>query len=143
MKTIQTKVAIIGYNTIERIVFMRILDGAEIELENAFQNQEAVRQLTNGEKHLLVVDARSVDVYVSKEARAFSAAFKENDPCIAKAFVINSTANRLIGNFYINFNKPKVPTKLFSTEEKAVEWLKSFLYLTELENLPTKKRAKE
>ncbi|HET6226346.1 MAG TPA: hypothetical protein VFF27_08710 [Bacteroidia bacterium] len=143
MKTIQTKVAVISYNAIERIVIMRILDGAEIELENAHQNQEAVKQLTNNEKHLLIVDARSVDVYVSKEARAYSAEFKQNDPCIAKAFIINSTANRLIGNFYINFNKPKVPTKLFSNEEKAVEWLKSFLYLTELEDIPTKKRAKK
>jgi|SRR3954463_3256459 len=138
MKTIQTKVAIISYNTIERIVNMKILDGAEIELENAIQNEEAVKQLTNGEKHLLVVDARSIDVYVSKEARAYSAN-KPSDLCIAKAFIINSTANRLIGNFYINFNKPKAPTKLFSNEEKAVEWLKSFLYLTELENIPSKK----
>lgn len=136
MKTIQTKVAIISYNSIERIVYMKILDGAEIELENAIQNQEAVKLLTNNEKHLLVVDARGIDVYVSKEARAFSADRIPSAPCIAKAFIVNSTANRLIGNFYINFNKPKVPTKIFSTIEKATEWLNSFLYLTELDNTP-------
>lgn len=143
MKTIQTKTAIISFNSIERLVYMRILDGAEIELECALENQEAVKQLTNGDKHLLIVDARSINVYVSKEARAFSAEFKKGDPCIAKAFIVNSTANRLIGNFYINFNKPAVPTKLFSNEEKATEWLKSFLYLTELENIPTKRKKSE
>ena len=140
MKTIQTKVAIISYNSIERIVYMKILDGAEIELENAIQNQEAVKQLTNDEKHLLVVDARSIDVYVSKEARAFSAERKASDPCIAKAFIVNSTANRLIGNFYINFNKPNVPTKLFSTVEKAVEWLNTFFFFFELQNIPKKRK---
>lgn len=142
MKTIQTKVATISYDPKSRIVRMKILDGAEIEVENAAENREAVFQLTSGEKHLLVVDARSVNVYVSKEARAYSAAFEAGGPCIAKAFVVNSTANRLIGNFYINFNKPKVATKLFSGEEKAVEWLKGFLYLTELEDVPSKKPNK-
>lgn len=142
MKTIQTKVAIISYNSFERIVYMKILDRAEIELENAIQNQEAVKQLTNNEKHLLVVDARGIDVYVSKEARTFSADRKAADPCIAKAFIVNSTANRLIGNFYINFNKPNIPTKLFSTVEKATEWLNSYLYLTELENIPKKREDK-
>lgn len=141
MKTIQTKVAIISYNSIERIVYMKIMDGAEIELENAIQNQEAVKLLTNNEKHLLVVDARGVDVYVSKEARAFSAARDASAPCIAKAFIVNSTANRLIGNFYINFNKPKIPTRIFSTTEKAIEWLNSFLYLTELQNIPKKENG--
>lgn len=140
MKTIQTKVAIISYNSIERIVYMKILDGAEIELENAIQNQDAVKQLTNNEKHLLVVDARGIDVYVSKDARTFSANRKAGDPCIAKAFIVNSTANRLIGNFYINFNKPNIPTKIFSSEEKAIEWLKSFLYLTELEDIRDKRK---
>ena len=108
---------------------MTILEGAEIELENAIENYEAAQSLTGPTKHLLLVDANS-NVYISKEARAYSAELKANSP-IAMAVVVSSTANRLIGNFYINFNKPKVPTKLFSSDEKAIEWLKGFLYLTE------------
>ncbi len=140
MKTIQTKVASISYDPKTRIVRMKIIDGAEIEVEHAKENREATLNLTNNEKHLLIVDARSINVYVSKEARSYSAEFEAGGPCIAKAFIVNSVANRLIGNFYINFNKPKVPTKLFSNEEKAIEWLTEFLYLTELDHVPSKKK---
>ena len=137
MKTIQTKVATFSYNSNERLLRMTILEGAEIELENAIQNYETAQSLTGDTKHLLLVDAHA-NVYISKEARSYSAELKPNSP-IAMAVVVTSTANRLIGNFYINFNKPKVPTKIFSTEEKAIEWLKGYLYLTELEPVPNKK----
>lgn len=137
MKTIHTKVASFSYNQSERLLHMTILEGAEIELENAIENYEAAQSLTGPTKHLLLVDAHS-NVYISKEARAYSAELKPNSP-IAMAVVVSSTANRLIGNFYINFNKPKVPTKLFSSDDKAIEWLKGFLYLTELDHIPSKK----
>jgi hypothetical protein len=141
MKTIQTKVATFSYHPNERLLHMTILEGAEIELENAIENYEAAYTLTRATKHLLLVDAKA-NVYISKEARAYSAELKPNSP-IAMAIIVTSTANRLIGNFYINFNKPKVPTKLFSTEEKALEWLKDYLYLTELDEVPTRKPTKK
>ncbi|HRG53752.1 MAG TPA: hypothetical protein PLL00_13030 [Bacteroidia bacterium] len=132
MKTIHTKVATFSYNPNERLLHMKIMDGAEIELENAIENYEAAQLLVGGHKHLLLVDATS-NVYISKEAKTYSAKQKPNSP-VAMAVIATSTANRLVGNFYINFNKPTVPTKLFATEEKAIEWLKTFLYLTEPEN---------
>jgi hypothetical protein len=137
MKTIQTKVAYFSYDSRSRILRMKIMEDASIEVEDAIQNYEAASALTNGEKHLLLVDAQA-NVYISKETRIYSAQTKPNSP-LAMALIVNSTANRLIGNFYINFNKPKVPTKLFPTEEKALKWLEEFLYLTELEPASTKK----
>jgi hypothetical protein len=137
MKTIQTKVAYFSYDSRSRILRMKLMEDASIEVEDAVQNYEAAASLTNGEKHLLLVDAQA-NVYVSKETRIYSAQTKPNSP-LAMALIVNSTANRLIGNFYINFNKPKVPTKLFPTEEKALKWLEEFLYLTELDTVPSKK----
>jgi hypothetical protein len=137
MKTIQTKVAYFSYDSRSRILRMKIMEDASIEVEDAIQNYEAATALTNGEKHLLLVDAQA-NVYISKETRIYSAQTKPNSP-LAMALIVNSTANRLIGNFYINFNKPKVPTKLFPTEEKALKWLEEFLYLTELDPVPTKR----
>jgi hypothetical protein len=141
MKTIQTKVAYFSYDSRSRILRMKIMEDASIEVEDAIQNYEAASSLTNGEKHLLLVDAQA-NVYISKETRIYSAQTKPNSP-LAMALIVNSTANRLIGNFYINFNKPKVPTKLFPTEEKALKWLEEFLYLTELDPVPTKRSDKK
>jgi hypothetical protein len=44
---------------------------------------------------------------------------------IAEAFLINSLANLLIANFYIKFNRPPNPTKVFNNLESALEWLRS------------------
>jgi len=129
MKTIHTKVATFSYNHNERLLRMKILEGAEIELENAIENYEAAQLLVGNTKHLLLVDG-SANVYISKEAKAYSAKLKPNSP-IAMAVIVTTSANRIVGNLYINFNKPVVPTRLFSAEERAIEWLKDFLYLTE------------
>jgi hypothetical protein len=137
MKTIQTKVAYFSYDSRSRILRMKLMDEASIEVEDAIQNYEAALSLTHGEKHLLLVDAQA-NVYISKETRIYSAQSKPNSP-LAMALIVNSTANRLIGNFYINFNKPKVPTKLFPSEEKALKWLEEFLYLTEMDPVPSKR----
>jgi hypothetical protein len=129
MNKIVTRTAVISYNSIARILRIEILEGAEIELSDALQNYEATKILTKNDKYLILVDGRT-SLSVSREARGFAAQSK-NDGCTACAFIITSTANKLIGNFYINVNKPNTPTRIFSSEEKAIEWLESFLYKTE------------
>jgi hypothetical protein len=129
MNKIITRTAEITYTPENRILRIKILEGAEIELSDALQNLEATKLLTKKDRYLILVDGR-VSLSVSREARAFAAQSK-NDNSIASAMIITSTANKLIGNFYINVNKPNIPTRIFSSEEKAIEWLSGFLYQTE------------
>lgn len=42
---------------------------------------------------------------------------------IADAFVIHSLSQKLIANFYMNFHKPYVPTRFFTKEKDAIDWL--------------------
>jgi hypothetical protein len=130
MKKITTKTAEISYDSLSRLLRVKILPGAEIELDDAIQNFTATKMLTNNDNYLVLVDGR-VSLSVSREARNFASQVKTDEGRIAEAFIITSTANKLLGNFYINVNKPTVPTKIFSSEEKALEWLESFLYKTE------------
>ena len=61
------------------------------------------------------------------EARAYIAT-PESDPyASAEAYVVTSLSQKLVGNVYLSFNKPARPTHIFTSEEKAVEWLKQFL----------------
>lgn len=62
-----------------------------------------------------------------KEAREFGAGKEGTKYAIAVAFVIRSLAQKILGNAYIKINKPIVPTALFDNEEKALEWLKTFI----------------
>lgn len=60
---------------------------------------------------------------LAPEVREFSASDKNNNFTIADALVISSQAHKLVTNFYIKFNKPAKPTKVFTDRLKAIEWL--------------------
>lgn len=130
MNKIITRTAEVSYNSLTRILKISILEGSDVDLADAIQNYEATKALTKNDRYLVLVDGR-VNLSISREARAFAAQAKNNNESIATALIITSTANKLIGNFYINVNKPHIPTRIFSSEEKAVEWLQGFLYRTE------------
>jgi hypothetical protein len=40
------------------------------------------------------------------------------------ALVVWSPLSRVIGNFFLGLNKPKFPTRLFTAESAALEWLR-------------------
>jgi hypothetical protein len=46
---------------------------------------------------------------------------------VADAFVIDSLAQRILGNFYLKFNKPQFPTRFFNSKEEALIWLEAFV----------------
>lgn len=59
---------------------------------------------------------------MDKAARDYLATEGSKD-VIAVALIAESTAQKLMTNFYLSVSRPTVPTKMFSTEEEA----KSFL----------------
>ena len=126
---ITTRIAEVSYYE-DRILKIEFPTDVYVELEDTIQIHEACEMLTKGEKYLKLVIANGTMIS-SKETRSYRATLKENDGRMAEALVYKSLGNQIFFNFYITFHKPLVPTKLFSSEEKALEWLKSFLYLTE------------
>ncbi len=62
-----------------------------------------------------------------KDIREYAASEESNVTTAAVAFVVNVLALKFVGNFYISFNKPARPTRLFETKEEAVEWLRTFI----------------
>ena len=109
----------------EGILHLKIIKDANITLENIKENYSSFKQLLGNNRVLLLIDSR-VKYKFSKEARAYTASKQGNLNRIATAFLINSFSGRLRANFYIWFNSPIVPTRIFTSEEKALNWLKSF-----------------
>lgn len=60
------------------------------------------------------------------EARAFSGSEEVMKHSSAIAFLSKTTAEKLLANFFIRFNKPSKPTKGFTNETEAIAWLKQF-----------------
>lgn len=45
----------------------------------------------------------------------------------AAALITGSAINRTIGNIFLKIDRPPVPLKLFTSEEKARKWLRQFV----------------
>lgn len=95
-----------------------------VSLSQAKELFDAYIKITQGKKtpHLFTV---SKFVIMEKEVMEFMSTVA-NKSGLADAFVIHSLPQKIIGNFYLQFHKPAIPTKLFSTKEKAIEWLLSY-----------------
>ncbi|MBK9283472.1 MAG: hypothetical protein IPM51_04045 [Sphingobacteriaceae bacterium] len=122
--SIRTNYATVFYN--DSSFIKTILDNdSEMELEDIIAQRELYAKITLGKRHVILVIA-GARTSATKEAREYAA----NNPVLgrlAEAVIIKSMSVRILGNVYINFNKPKVPTKLFKTEEEAEEWLRDIL----------------
>ena len=110
----------------EGIIRYEIDDVDEITRENLDEYFEAVKKLGGGKAFCnLVVMERFVQV--GDGARKYAASEENNTYTIADAFVINSFALKIVGNFYIRYDKPVRPTRIFTNEEEALTWLRTFL----------------
>ncbi len=63
----------------------------------------------------------------SLESREYWAEEDSSPYTLAEAFVMRWLPMKLIGNFYLNFNKPPRPKRIFTNRDEAAEWLKTFL----------------
>ena len=107
------------------ILIVEMLPGINVTLERSREYLAATNQFLDGRKALILFDA-SAEYTITEEAKAFgtSDAFISNR--IAIAFVTRSIANRLMFNLYLTVYKPAIPTKMFSSRNSALKWLKSF-----------------
>lgn len=116
----------LGYSIFKRednIIQIVFKEGFYYELNDAIQILEKIKELSEGEKlRLLVIYAD--DNLFSKETHAFIA---KHQLTKADALVGSGLAIALIGNFYLNINKPVRPTKLFTEVTSAVYWLNEFV----------------
>lgn len=110
--------------TFERgsIIRARFLAGVELTLDEARANIAATAELTEGRRMPVLVDLRGVRSQ-SAEARAYLAGPEATRVSAAVALLVASPLSRAIGNFYLGFNRPEVPTRLFTNELEAERWL--------------------
>ncbi len=101
----------------------RFLRGAEVTREDALENLAASLALTGGHRLPALIDLREVKVQAA-EARAELAGPGAARVSGRVALLIGSPLSRVVGNFYLRFNRPGTPTRLFSSEAEAETWLR-------------------
>lgn len=81
--------------------------------------------ICEGKKYGFIFQAMD-NVTITKEARDNAIKLEKTSSSHATAAIASSLPYRLVANFYLKFNKPKIPFKIFRKEEDAVKWLHTF-----------------
>ena len=98
---------------------------AEITLDDAMENAEAVKHASEGRVYPMLVDTREIRS-IDKDARDFFSMRNRKGGVNAIAILVASPVSVIVGNFFMGLNKPAVPTKLFRDSAKAIKWLKQY-----------------
>lgn len=61
---------------------------------------------------------------MDKEARDYLNQISEEAGTVCSAVVIKSSFAKMLANLFLQISKPSYPTKIFTEEEKAVEWIR-------------------
>ena len=105
---------------------MTIHSGVHLEKEDVFEINKMKSALIRDNYHC-VLHVCGTETSMGKEARELFASKESAENQLAKAIVINSLAQKLMANFFIRFNKPPEPVKVFGKEEEALAWLDKFI----------------
>ncbi len=112
---------------------MQIIEGDDdifryIAINNCTLDMETLEKMTvTGDewcgKRLCgnLIDIRNM-LFIDSKTRAYAAA--QYRPHVAgTAIVLDSKISSYFANVYLKFSQPKTPTRLFTREDEAVEWL--------------------
>ena len=107
------------------IATFRLLSAAIFTLDLAQAALADLSVLTGGgQAPPILVDIRRSGG-ISREARTYL-----GDPMgtyAALALLVGSVATQMIANFFIALNHPKIPTRIITDEEKALQWLRGYV----------------
>ncbi len=90
-------------------------------IEDAIENINCGKDVARGKAYPAIIDIRK-SKFVSAEARNLYIS-EENSTIKICALLVGSPVSRILGNFFIGLNKTSFPTKIFTKETLAIEWL--------------------
>lgn len=113
----------VGEDGIARIIHF---PGVELTLADAEETMAAYLKLNNGKRLPLFIDTKTMKS-MSRESRQYYAGEEAAKVASAAAIIVGTPVSRVLGNFYIGLSNPHLPSRLFSSEDEALEWLKGYI----------------
>lgn len=121
-KTLDTPYAFLSFE--DDVLFVKMKEGVNLGQTEMEELLKQAVEFTAPNKYFAIVDT-SASYDSTPESRSFYAESDYSKHRYADAFIVNSLPMRLLVNFFITFNKPKIPSKMFNNEESAYEWINS------------------
>jgi hypothetical protein len=111
--------------TSDNLFVIEIEKDTEVNLFITKEIIKATKTLGRGLKIPAIIIANDFSL-PTKETREFLANAEASPQVSAEAYILKSTAQSIIGNFYLNVNKPERPTRMFTKINEALKWLDQF-----------------
>lgn len=121
LRSIKMEEALLELND-QGYVRVLFLDNVVLDVALQYKLVENYKILCQNKKFPFLFEAME-NVTVTKEARDNSIKLEDEAPVLKTAVVANTLPYRMIANFYLKFNKPKKPFRLFATKKEALKWL--------------------
>lgn len=114
-----TKVTVLDNGIIHKVW----LPDKTFHLKDVIAHTKVLRETLGEGKFLVLADIRA-SKGISKEVRDYLGANQDIiDFTKGTALLVGSNVSRILANLFFKFNRPIFPTKLFTNEETAIEWL--------------------
>ena len=106
------------------IIYVLFKDNCTLDIDLQMRLLEQYNKIAEN-KLMPFIFMAAENVSITKEARDNAVKIEDISMIGYSAVIVTSLPYKLIANFYLRFNKPKRPFKVFSNEEEAVKWLKT------------------
>ena len=73
---------------------------------------------------LVLADIQDVTVGANRAARQHYVSSESSKYKLGMAMLVQSPMQRMLGNIFLRINRPPYPTRLFSREQEALQWLR-------------------
>lgn len=122
-KIINNKIELIKRD--DQIYIYRAINKCSLDLDTVKAMTVAGDEWNGTEPCANLIDIRDM-LFADAKARAYGA--EQYRPHVAgQAILIESKISSYFANIFLKFSRPKLPTKLFTVEEEAIEWLKKLM----------------
>lgn len=106
------------------IVAFDIYGGVTIDVPKIKEVFDTIHKHFPTAKTILVTAGEKATM--EPEAREMVSSGNITEQIVADAIVTKHYSHEMSANFFVRFNQPQRPTKLFKTEAEARDWLKTF-----------------
>ncbi len=110
--------------TDDGIVIIRFESDITVTLEVMQEFAKNQLELAGGKKVPILIVTKNIKA-MTRNARQFVGKEAITEHTSAMAVVVESYLERVLGKFFMGFNRPPFPTKLFFSVEDGIEWLRS------------------
>ncbi|MCB0396172.1 MAG: hypothetical protein KDD36_05940 [Flavobacteriales bacterium] len=108
------------------IILAQTGDNLILEMGDVREFTEAMATIA-GDQKLPVLTIPGINTTAGPDVREYSSSEEGCRNVLARAIITGSFAQELLANFFIRFNKPVVPTRLFHNRAQAEKWLLELL----------------